>query len=207
MVSGPISDAATARQTLLDLLGDRPLGLAVSREQAAAIEAAVAALEPHNPTAAPTAAADLLRADWRLRYTTNLELLGIDRAPLIGLDRVYQTVRPETGQVVNIAEVRTLPGLESLVSVRARATAVSSTRFRVEFERFVAGPQRLLGYRGPEDWVARVERPERFWGVDLAIAPGSRCGWIEITYLDARLRINRGNEGSLFVLTRSGDDA
>ncbi len=192
-----------AKQRLLDLLGDRPIGLEVPPDQAMAIEAAVAALEPENPTPAPTAAAALLEANWRLRYTTNLELLGIDRAPLIGLDRVYQTLRPTTGQVVNIAEIRTLPGLESLVSVRARAEVESPTRFRVEFERFVAGPQRWLGYHGPEDWVEQVARPDRFWGLDFPIGVGSRVGWIEITYLDADLRVNRGNEGSLFVLTRT----
>jgi predicted acyltransferase (DUF342 family) len=31
-------------------------------------------------------------------------------------------------------------------------------------------------------------------------------GWLETTYLDAEMRIGRGNKGSLFVLTRDKDD-
>jgi hypothetical protein len=36
------------------------------------------------------------------------------------------------------------------------------------------------------------------------LRPGQTKGWFATTYLDERLRISRGNKGSVFVLKRPG---
>ncbi len=38
--------------------------------------------------------------------------------------------------------------------------------------------------------------------IDFNITSREQKGWLEITYLDDDLRIGRGNEGKVFVLTK-----
>lgn len=200
---------------------------------------AIARLEALNPTPQPTQATNLLDGNWQLLYTTSLELLGIDRFPLLGLGQIYQCIRVQTQRVYNLAEIRGPWGLDGLVSVGADFVVASDRRINVHFTRAVFGIQRLLNYNAVDEFVERLGSPERLLGVDIqlnrrrsgfsahpspeAIAeptttvpasdrPASiqpenrpqqpRQGWIELTYLDPDLRINRGNEGSLFVLKR-----
>jgi hypothetical protein len=91
--------------------------------------------------------------------------------------------------------------------------AVSPQRVNVQFERFVVGPQRLMGYRDPATYIDQLSRGDRLLALDWQIptrqpepteSPDQpvRQGWVEITYLDSDLRIGRGNEGSVFVLQR-----
>lgn len=171
-------------------------------QEADRILQAIAALEAVNPTPAPTTATDLLEGDWKLLFTTSLELLGIDRLPLLALGEIWQCLRTSDRRVVNLAEVQSLLGT-GLVSVAATFEIVSDRRLEVSFQRLVLGLERFLGYRDVATWVDRLGQDQRIWtGIDFPIQPGNRRGWIELTYLDQDLRINRGNEGSVFVLQR-----
>jgi len=167
-----------------------------------AILAAIAQLEDRNPTPRPLAAAERLNGNWRLLYTSSQELLRIDQFPLLKLGQVYQCIRTRDAQVYNIAEVYGLPYLEGLVSVAARFEGVSDRRVNVIFERFILGLQRLVDYQSADQFIQQIESGKRFFAIDSAIQDRDRQGWLDITYLDDDLRIGRGNEGNVFVLTK-----
>jgi len=190
------------KDDLLNLLAGVNLGINASKIDRQAINAAIARLEDRNPTPQPIGAAELLNGNWRLLYTTSEELLGIDRVPLYNLQAIYQCIRVASSAVYNIGEIRGLPNLGGLVSVSARFTPASDRRVDVKFQRFVAGLQTLVGYRNPDDWIAKIETTSRFLAIDLDLASRDRGGWLDVTYLDKTLRISRGNVGSVFVLTK-----
>ncbi len=193
-------------------------GLSVTKDGKQAIASMIVELEASNPTPDPLSATNLLAGDWRLLYTTSQELLGIDRVPFAQLGEIYQCVRPELLRIYNIAEINGLPYCEGLVSVVASfapavslpsdpiaETLVSRRRVDVRFNRGVIGLQRLLGYESPAQYIEALDSTRKMSllkGIDFSINPTRQQGWLEITYLDADLRIGRGNQGSLFVLTK-----
>ncbi|NJN29049.1 MAG: fibrillin [Synechococcales cyanobacterium RM1_1_8] len=188
---------------LLAAIAPTNRGILATPEQQVAINAAAVCLEERNPTANPTAAAALLNGDWRLLYTSSSELLGINRLPLTELGQIYQCIRSDRRRVYNIAETRSLPYLEGLVSVVAGFEVASPQRLSVRFERAVFGLQRLANYPGAAAWIERLESGQRLTALDFPIRRRESPGWIDLTYLDDQLRINRGNAGSLFVLQRA----
>ncbi|NJM56208.1 MAG: fibrillin [Synechococcales cyanobacterium RU_4_20] len=196
------------KSKLLELLASTNRGIAGDSEQRAAILSQVAQLEARNPTAGSTQSAEQLDGDWQLLYTTSTELLGIDRIPLLKLGQIYQCLRLNTGRAYNLAEVEGLPYCEGLVSIAARFAlegdpaklARGDRRIKVQFERAIFGLQRWVGYESPQQFIRKIESGERFAAIDFSIQ--GRQGWIDLTYLDDDLRINRGSRGSLFVLKR-----
>lgn len=188
---------------LLAAIAQSNRGIDSNADQKAAILAAAARLEERNPTAEPTAATQKLDGDWRLLYTTSTELLGIDRLPLLRLGAIYQCIRIADAQLYNIAEIEGLPGLGGLVTVTAQFEVASAQRLRVNFQRAVFGLQRWVGYRHPSQWIETLARGQRLAAVDLALARREQAGWVDVTYLDDDMRINRGNAGSLFILQRA----
>lgn len=193
-------------------------GVSATKDDKQAIASMIVELEASNPTPDPLSATHLLTGDWRLIYTTSQELLGIDRVPLAQLGEIYQCIRPDLMRIYNIAEINSLPYCESLVSVVASfapavnlpadpiaATLVSRRRVDVRFNRGVIGLQRLLGYESPAQYIEAIESTPKLSllkGIDFSINPTRQQGWLEVTYLDADLRVGRGNQGSLFVLTK-----
>lgn len=191
-------------------------GIAASATDKQAIASMIAQIEDRNPTPDPLSATNLLEGDWRLLYTTSQELLGIDRVPLAQLGEIYQCVRVKESRIYNIAEVQGLPYLESLISVVANFSPAAETaevssaqqlkrRVNVRFNRAVIGLQRVLGYQSPAQYIQQLEQTQKMnflKGIDFAINADRQQGWLEITYLDKDLRIGRGNQGSLFVLTK-----
>ncbi|MBU6230825.1 MAG: PAP/fibrillin family protein [Cyanobacteria bacterium REEB459] len=190
---------------LLETLAPLDRGLRATPEDRLAVQAAVVKLEGRNPTADPLAAAHLLNGNWRLLYTTSTELLNLGRLPLTSLGPIYQALRLEENRIYNLAEVVGPPGLSGLVAVSARLEAVSQSRARVYFERGVLGLQSLLGYSSADQFIVRLQANPKLpllQGIDFTINSQREPGWLEITYLDENLRISRGNQGNLFVLTR-----
>lgn len=191
-------------------------GIAANATDKQEIASIIAQIEDRNPTADPLSSPHLLEGDWRLLYTTSQELLGIDRIPLAQLGNIYQCIRTEKARIYNIAEIKGLPYFDSLISVAAsftpaadNATATSAghlkRRVEVKFNRAVIGIQRMLGYQSPAQYIQQLEQTEKMSllkGIDFAINAERQQGWLEITYLDEDLRIGRGNQGSLFVLTK-----
>ncbi|MEM7591932.1 MAG: PAP/fibrillin family protein, partial [Cyanobacteria bacterium P01_A01_bin.83] len=159
-------------------------------------------LEDDNPTQKPLEAKELLDGDWRLLYTTSKGILGLDRFPLFKLGQIYQCVRTSEAKIYNIAEIIGLPMLEGLVSVGATFEPVSERRVSVMFERSIIGLQKLLGYQTPGKLVQQIESGKKFLPLDFKIDRGEQKGWLDITYLDQDMRIGRGNEGNVFVLTK-----
>ncbi len=148
-------------------------------------------------------AGNLLDGNWRLLYTTSKALLNLDRLPLCKLGQIYQCIRVETTSVYNIAEIYGLPYLEGLVSVAAKFEPVSGRRVQVKFERSIIGLQRLIEYNSPVTFIQQIEAGRKFPGIDFAIKSDKQQGWLDITYIDNDLRIGRGNEGSVFVLSKT----
>ena len=190
------------KTALFGALAGKNRGLLANELDKIAILEAIAKLEDDNPTPKPTEATHLLEGDWRLLYTTSRELLGLDRFPLFQLGQIYQCLRPEGRKVYNIAEVIGIPFLEGLVCVTATFAAASERRVNVKFERSIFGLQRFLSYQSPKETIKKIESGQKFPPLDFSIASRDRQGWIDITYLDEDLRINRGNEGSVFILTK-----
>lgn len=187
---------------LLEIIAGKNRGLLATESQRQAVLAAIAQLEDRNPTPNPVAAGDLLEGDWRLIYTTSQGILKIDQVPLLKLGQVYQSIRVAETRVYNIAEVYGLPFLEGVVSVAARFTPISDRRVNVKFERSIIGLQRLIDYQTPDAFIRQIETGAKFRAIDFSITRDQQ-GWLDITYLDKDLRIGRGNEGSVFVLTKS----
>lgn len=190
------------KAALLEAIAGKNRGILATERDKQAILMAIAQLEARNPTPRPIEASDLLDGNWRLLYTTSKGLLNIDQLPLLKLGQIYQCIRAKTKSVYNIAEVYGLPYLEGLVSVSARFEPVSECRVQVKFYRSMFGLQRLIGYQAPGDLVEQIETGKNFAAIDINLDSRNQQGWLDITYLDDDLRIGRGNEGSVYVLTK-----
>lgn len=187
---------------LLEAIAGKNRGLLASEIDNARVLSAIQQLEDTNPTKKPLEAKDLLNGDWRLLYTTSKGILGLDRFPLFKLGQIYQCIRVSEAKVYNIAEIIGLPMLEGLVSVAASFDPVSDSRVNVIFERSIIGLQRFLGYKTPAKLIQQIESGKKFLPIDFKIDRGEQQGWLETTYLDQDMRIGRGNEGNVFVLTK-----
>ncbi|MBW4583019.1 MAG: PAP/fibrillin family protein [Tildeniella nuda ZEHNDER 1965/U140] len=190
------------KATLLQAIAGTNRGLLATDNDKQAIAVAIAQLEGYNPTPLPLKATALLDGDWRLLYTTSQELLGIDRVPLAKLGQIYQCIRTAEAKIYNIAEISGLPYLEGLVSVAARFSPASERRVTVKFERAIIGFTRLVGYQSPDRFIQDIEAGKKFPAIDFNIGDRDQQGWLDTTYLDEDMRIGRGNEGSVFVLTK-----
>lgn len=197
-----VGSGMVSKAELLEAIAGKNRGLLATETDKVAILSAVSRLEDRNPTPRPLEASDLLEGNWRLLYTTSNSLLNLGRVPLLQLGQIYQCVRTSTAKIYNIAEVSNLPYLEGLVSVSARFEPVNDTRVNVNFERSISGLQRLIGYESPSEFIRQVETGKKFLALDFSIESRDQKGWLDITYLDNDLRIGRGNEGSVFVLTK-----
>ena len=190
------------KSELLEAIAGKNRGLLATAADKQAILSLIAQLEDRNPTPRPVEAAELLEGDWRLLYTSSRGILGIDQLPLFKLGQVYQCIRTKESKVYNIAELYGLPYLEGLVSVAAEYEAVSERRVKVTFKRSLSGLQRLIDYQSPSNFIEQIESGKKFTALDFPIESREQRGWLDITYLDEDLRIGRGNEGSVFVLTK-----
>ncbi|MBC1223818.1 PAP/fibrillin family protein [Nostoc sp. UCD121] len=191
------------KAALMDAIAGTNRGLLATEAQKQAILAAIANLEDFNPTPRPVEAGNLLDGNWRLLYTTSKALLNLDRLPFCKLGQIYQCIRVETTSVYNIAEIYGLPYLEGLVSVAAKFEPVSGRRVQVKFERSIIGLQRLIEYNSPGTFIQQIEEGKKFAGIDFPIKSDQQQGWLDITYIDNDLRIGRGNEGSVFILSKT----
>jgi hypothetical protein len=190
------------KSALLEAIAGTNRGLLATETQKQAILAVIAGLEDFKPTPHLLEATHLLEGDWRLLYTTSKALLNLDRFPFYKLGQIYQCIRVETTSVYNIAEIYGLPSLEALVSVAAKFEPVSDRRVQVKFQRSIIGLQKLVGYKSPAYFIQQIESGEKFTAIDFPINSDQK-GWLDITYIDRDLRIGRGNEGSVFVLSKA----
>jgi hypothetical protein len=191
------------KAALLEAIAGTNRGILASESEKQAILAAIAQLEDRNPTPRPLEAIHLLDGDWRLIYTTSRGILGIDQFPLLKLGQVYQCIHAPEAKLYNIAEVSGVPFLEGIVAVVARFRPITDRRVEVKFERSFIGLQRLIDYQSPSYFIQQLESEKKFVAIDFQIKDRDQQGWLDVTYLDEDLRIGRGNEGSVFVLTKN----
>lgn len=192
-----------SKSELLEAIAGKNRGLLATETDKKAILVALSRLEDRNPNPLPLERPDLLEGDWRLLYTSSNSLLNLGRFPVVQLGQIYQCVRTSTTKIYNIAEISGLPYLEGLVSVVAGFEPVNERRVNVRFERSISGLQRLINYQSPRDFIGQIETGKKFAALDWTIENRNQKGWLDITYLDNDLRIGRGNEGSVFVLTKN----
>jgi hypothetical protein len=190
------------KSTFLEQLASTDRGLKSTPAQQQQIAVQIAQIEAQNPNPRPFESLAMLEGDWRLVYTNSQGILGLDRFPLLNLGKVYQSLRCDTSQLYNVAEIQGLPLLSGIVNVGATFEVVSEVRVEVAFNRAIVGPKSLMGYNGPADFIRSLEAGKRYLALDIPLASKSARGWLDITYLDETLRIGRGNEGSLFVLVK-----
>jgi PAP_fibrillin len=188
---------------LLEKIAGVNRGLLTNENDRLSIQAAIAQLEDRNPTRNPVEAVEWLEGNWRLLYTTSRDLLGLGRFPLVQLGQIYQCIRIRETQIYNIAELQSIPFLEGVVTVSAQFTPLNEQRIQVQFQRSVIGLQRVVGYQSPTQWIDRLNTHTKLTAIDFTIDSQRQPGWLDITYLDRDLRIGRGSEGSLFVLTKT----
>lgn len=191
------------KAAILDAIASTNRGLLATETQKQSILTAIASLEDLNPTPRPLESSYLLEGDWRLLYTTSKALLNLDRFPFYQLGQIYQCIRVETSSVYNIAEIYGIPSLEGMVSVAAKFVPVSERRVQVKFQRSIIGLQKLMAYNSPATFIQQIESGKKFTAFDFPINSDQQQGWLDITYIDDDLRIGRGNEGSVFVLSKS----
>ena len=190
---------------LLEAIAGKNRGILATAGDRQAILTAITELESRNPHPRPLITAiDLLAGNWQLIYTSSKSLLGIDKFPLIQLGTIYQCIRPKTQTIYNIAEVNSLvPGLNGLVTIVADFTPIDDVRVNVQFNRSLISFQGLMSYSHPDRLITAIESGQKFTAIDLKIdRQGKEPAWLEVTYLDENLRIGRGNEGNVFVLTK-----
>jgi hypothetical protein len=190
------------KEDLLRMLANKNRGLQASSAEKQAINEAIAQIEAQHPTAQPLQRPDLLEGDWRLLYTSSASLLNLDRLPLAQLGNIYQSIRMAQSSIYNIAEIRSLPYLSSVVSVVASFAPLDDRRVQVDFRRSVAGLQSIVGYNAAPAWIEKLNSGQKMLAMDFPINNPKANSWLDITYLDADLRIGRGNQGSVFVLTK-----
>ncbi|UJB68955.1 PAP/fibrillin family protein [Acaryochloris sp. 'Moss Beach'] len=162
----------------------------------------VVQLEVQNPTPQPLSEQELLSGVWRLIYTTSPDLLGLARLPVVPAGPIYQCIRGQELKLYNVLELQGIPFLEGVLCVAARLTPVSERRVQVNFERSILGVKGLMNYPSLDVLISRLETQSPVAALSMPLDADRSAGWLETTYLDEDLRIGRGNNDSLFVLTR-----
>ncbi|KAJ4762720.1 Plastid-lipid associated protein PAP / fibrillin family protein [Rhynchospora pubera] len=114
---------------------------------------------------------DLLNGKWELIYTTSRSILATERPKFLRPNgKIYQAINADTLRAQNM---ETWPYFNQ---VTANLVPLSSARVAVRFDTF-----KILGF------------------IPIK-APGRGKGELEITYLDEKIRVSRGDKGNLFIL-------
>ena len=177
------------REELLHLLRLEPRGAASL--QGARVRELILALEQSQPAdlSTPQALAEL-EGVWELRWSSSRQpYLAV--APWL---ENLQCLAPSQGRGMNLLRPSgpfgALAGIAVEASIAVVAAEQSPTqRVQVRFRRG--------GWLGPSLGAGRLQ-----W---LRSVDQSFPAWLDITVLDADLRICRGNAGTLFALTRRPD--
>jgi len=172
-------------------------------QSVSAITAITEELEALNPFPQPLlSASNLLNGAWLLQYSTAREIRSLKRLPFgFQVGKIYQTIDVNDASFENRAWVQhRWGGLSGYVRVTATfepakeaEEQLSDQRINVNFQQRFLGIQRILGI--PTHWLDPMRVVE-------ARNPVGRIPSLKITYIDETMRIGRGGDESLFILTR-----
>ena len=178
--------------------------LDLSPQSISTITAITEELEAFNPFPEPLLSAkNLLNGAWLLQYSTAREIRSLKRLPFgFQVGQIYQTIDVNQTYFENKALVRhRWGGLSGYVRVTATfepakeaEDILSNQRINVNFQQRFLGIQRILGIE--TGWFDPMRVVE-------AKNPVGRIPSLKITYIDETMRIGRGGDESLFILTRS----
>lgn len=177
--------------------------LDLSPQSISTITAITEELEAFNPFPEPLLSAkNLLNGAWLLQYSTAREIRSLKRLPFgFQVGQIYQTIDVNQTYFENKALVRhRWGGLSGYVRVTATfepakeaEDILSNQRINVNFQQRFLGIQRILGIE--TGWLDPMRVVE-------AKNPVGRIPSLKITYIDETMRIGRGGDESLFILTR-----
>ena len=183
---------------------DSPItNLEISQQDARDIEALASSLENLSSFPNPlTYASQLLDGAWLLEYSTAREIRSLRNLPLgFSVGKIYQVIDAETASFENKAWVKHKSGLLSgYVRVTAtfepaveKSAELSKRTINVDFQQRFVAITKILGLKTKLlDPIKVVE----------AKNPPGRTPSLDISYVDDTMRIGRGGDGSLFILTR-----
>ena len=180
--------------------------LQIDKTLAEEIEQLTTELESINPNLNPLLyATSLLEGAWQLQYSTAREIRSLASLPLgLKLGKVYQVIDVANKLFFNLAQVKNPLGIVSgYVKVTASfepaeedIEALGNKRINVYFDKRYLSIENILGINTPRLNPFKVVPANN---------PTSRTATLDITYLDETLRIGRGGDGSLFILSKSHD--
>ncbi|MFM7381449.1 MAG: PAP/fibrillin family protein [Microcystaceae cyanobacterium] len=172
-------------------------------DTAQAIEKLTEQLEAVNPHLFPLLyCPQLLDGIWWLNYSTAREIRSLDKLPLgFQVGRVYQVIDVASQAFFNQAFVKHPLGLvQGYVQVtatfeiaRSPDSPLPDKRLNVQFLERSTAISAIAGFKTPS--LEPVNTAS-------ARGPQGRIPTLDITYLDETLRIGRGGEGSLFILSK-----
>ena len=180
--------------------------LKLDKTLAEEIEQLTTELESVNPNLNPLLNATyLLDGAWQLQYSTAREIRSLVSLPLgLKLGKVYQVIDVANKLFFNLAKVKHSLGLVSgYVKVTASFEPAKedleplvNKRLNVYFDKRYLSIDKIIGINTPQLNQFKVVPANN---------PTSRTATLDITYLDETLRVGRGGDGSLFILSKSND--
>jgi len=210
---------------LLQLCASYDRGFGASPKARDQVQELVKELESMNPT--PTDAAfgvddsesisAPLQGNWRMVWTTALDVLNLGASPLATPGAIYQAIEPPLA--TNIIDF--IPRAQSLlplsfpqslvraeVSTRCSLRSQSSNRVGLVFEGVKLSPVELLGVKADILPPLSIDFPTKFINLqDLpGVDPENTPGYFDVTYLDGDMLIIKQNApGGYFVSIKVDD--
>ncbi|MEH2163362.1 MAG: PAP/fibrillin family protein [Nostoc sp.] len=170
------------------------------------IEQLTTELESVNPNLYPLVNATfLLEGAWQLQYSTAREIRSLVSLPLgLKLGKVYQVIDVANKLFFNLAKVKHPLGLvlgyvkvtASFEPAKEDLEPLPNKRINVYFDKRYLSIEKLFGINTPKLNPFKIVPANN---------PNGRIATLDITYLDETLRIGRGGDGSLFILSKSND--
>ncbi len=184
--------------------GSPVTNLKLDETTAIEIEQLTTEVESLNPNPNPLLnAISLLDGAWQLQYSTAREIRSLDSLPLgFKVGKVYQVINVANKLFFNLAKVKSVRGLLSgYVKVTATfeaeqedSSSLPNKRLNVYFDKRYLSIEKIFGINTPQLNPFKVSSANN---------PQNRVATLDITYLDETLRIGRGGDGSLFILSKS----